>query len=44
MADGGYKLHLLPAKLARPMILGDALFAYTVAELFAPDAGVPAVA
>ncbi len=26
------------------MIPGDALFAYTVAELFAPAAGVPAVA
>jgi len=43
MADGG-RFHLLPAKFARRMILGDAMFAYTVAGLFAHDAGVLAVA
>ncbi len=38
------KLHLLPVKYARLIILGAALFAYTVAELLAHEAGVLAAA
>lgn len=38
------RLHLLPAKYARLAILGAALFAYTVAELLAHEAGVLAAA
>lgn len=38
------KFHLLPAKFARLVILGAALFAYTVAELIAHEAGVLAAA
>ena len=38
------KLHLLPAKFARLVILGAALLAYTVAELIAHEAGVLAAA
>lgn len=38
------RFHLLPAKYARLAILGSALFAYTVAELLAHEAGVLAAA
>lgn len=38
------RFHLLPAKYARIVILGAALVAYTVAELFAHEAGVLAAA
>jgi NhaP-type Na+/H+ or K+/H+ antiporter/uncharacterized protein with PhoU and TrkA domain len=38
------RFHLLPAKYARLAILGAALFAYTVAELLAHEAGVLAAA
>lgn len=40
----GNKFHLLPAKYARLIILSTALFAYTLAELFAHEAGVLAAA
>ncbi len=39
-----YRFHLLPAKYSRLVILGSALFAYTVAELFAHESGVMAAA
>ena len=38
------KFHLLPVKYARLIILGAALFAYTLAELLAHEAGVLAAA
>jgi NhaP-type Na+/H+ or K+/H+ antiporter/predicted nucleic acid-binding Zn-ribbon protein len=38
------RFHLLPAKYSRLVILGSALFAYTVAELFAHESGVLAAA
>lgn len=38
------RFHLLPSKYSRLAILGSALFAYTVAELFAPESGVLAAA
>ncbi|MEZ5425884.1 MAG: cation:proton antiporter [Pyrinomonadaceae bacterium] len=38
------RFHLLPSKYARLAILGSALFAYTVAELFAHESGVLAAA
>lgn len=38
------RFHLLPAKFSRLVILGSALFAYTVAELFAHESGVMAAA
>ena len=38
------RFHILPAKFSRLVILGSALFAYTVAELFAHESGVMAAA
>ena len=38
------RFHLLPAKYSRLVILGSALAAYTIAELFAHEAGVLAAA
>jgi NhaP-type Na+/H+ or K+/H+ antiporter/uncharacterized protein with PhoU and TrkA domain len=38
------RLHLLPAKFSRIVILGSALISYTVAELFAHESGVLAAA